>query len=63
MGVPGPTTAAAGDVLLDEVRVSMRRHALTPVAREVQVTASALEERASCLGSIIMALDAVDLPA
>lgn len=60
--VIGGDLAAAGDLLLDEVRASMRRHALTPVAREVQVTGSALETRASCVGSVLMALEAVELP-
>ncbi len=60
--VIGGDLASAGDVLLDEVRVSMRRHALTPVAREVKVTGSELEERASCVGSVLMALEAVELP-
>jgi len=60
--VIGGDLAEAGDLLLDEVRASMRRHALTPVAREVQVTGSALEVRASCVGSVLMALEAVELP-
>ncbi|MET0467913.1 MAG: ROK family transcriptional regulator [Aeromicrobium sp.] len=58
----GGDLAAAGDLLLDEVRASMRRHALTPVAREVRVTASELAERPSCVGSVLMALEAVELP-
>lgn len=60
--VLGGDLAAAGDLLLDEVRASMRRHALTPVAREVQVTGSALEVRASSAGSVLLALEAVELP-
>lgn len=60
--VVGGDLAAAGDLLLDEVRASMRRHALTPVARGVVVTRSSLQARASCAGSILMALDAVALP-
>lgn len=60
--VIGGDLAAAGDLLLDEVRASMRRHALTPVAREVRVTGSELLERPSCVGSVLMALEAVELP-
>lgn len=60
--VIGGDLAVAGDLLLDEVRAAMRRHALTPVAREVQVTGSALEVRASCAGSVLVALEAVELP-
>lgn len=60
--VIGGDLAAAGDLLLDEVRASMRRHALTNVARSVQVRQSALSARASCLGSVLMALQAVELP-
>ncbi|SKB04623.1 ROK family transcriptional regulator [Aeromicrobium choanae] len=60
--VIGGDLAAAGDLLLDEVRASMRRHALTPVAREVRVTGSELTGRPSCVGSVLMALEAVELP-
>ncbi|MTB87860.1 ROK family protein [Aeromicrobium sp. zg-629] len=60
--VIGGELAVAGDLLLDEVRASMRRHALTPVARQVRVTVSELDERPSCVGSVLLALDAVELP-
>lgn len=60
--VIGGELATAGDLLLDEVRASMRRHALTPVAREVRVTGSELDDRPSCVGSVLMALEAVALP-
>ncbi|GAA3532555.1 transcriptional regulator [Aeromicrobium flavum] len=60
--VIGGDLADAGDLLLDEVRASMRRHALTPVAREVRVTASELDDRPSCIGSVLVALEAVELP-
>jgi predicted NBD/HSP70 family sugar kinase len=60
--VIGGELADAGDLLLDEVRASMRRHALTPVAREVRVTGSQLSERPSCVGSVLVALEAVELP-
>jgi len=61
--VLGGDLAEAGDLLLDEVRASMRRHALTPVAREVHVTRSELEGRASCQGAVLRALEAVEVTA
>lgn len=60
--VIGGELAVAGDLLLNEVRASMRRRVLAPVGPDVQVLTSKLEERASCLGSVLLALEAVELP-
>ncbi|GAB2550618.1 ROK family transcriptional regulator [Leucobacter ruminantium] len=60
--VVGGEMSAAGDLLLDEVRASLRRHVLTPIGRDVRVLASTIEGRASCLGSVLLALEAVELP-
>lgn len=61
--VIGGEVVAAGDLLLNDVRASLRRHVVAPVDRGVQVLASTLEGRASCLGSVLLALEAVELPA
>jgi predicted NBD/HSP70 family sugar kinase len=61
--VVGGELAAAGDLLLDGVRDGMRRHALEPVEREIRVARAALGDQSSAVGSILLALDAVELPA
>ena len=60
--VVGGDLAAAGDLLLDGVRDGMRRHALEPVEREIRVERAALGDQSSAVGSILLALDAVELP-
>ena len=53
---------AAGDLLLDGVRTGIRRHALEPVAHTVEVVPAALGAKSSAIGSLLLALEAVDLP-
>jgi predicted NBD/HSP70 family sugar kinase len=60
--VVGGDLAAAGDLLLDGVRDGMRRHALEPVEREIRVERAALGDQSSAVGTILLALDAVELP-
>ncbi len=61
--VVGGDLATAGDLLIDGVRDGLRRHALEPVEREVLVAPAALGDQSSAVGTILLALDAVELPA
>lgn len=58
--VLGGDMARAGDLILESVRMGLRRHALDPVA-QTTVTASALGERASLLGSLLIAAESTEL--
>jgi len=60
--VIGGDMAAAGDLLLDGVRDGLRRHALVQVSSSVKVTPAALGHASSAIGSVLLALDAVELP-
>jgi predicted NBD/HSP70 family sugar kinase len=60
--VVGGDLAAAGEFLLDGVREGLRRYALEPVEREIRVTRAALGDQSSAVGTILLALDAVELP-
>ncbi|MGI9083795.1 MAG: hypothetical protein ACR2FE_00710 [Aeromicrobium sp.] len=60
--VGGGDLATAGDLLLDGVSDGMRRHALEPVEREIRVARAALGDQSSAVGTILLALDAVELP-
>ncbi len=61
--IVGGSLAAAGDFLLDGVSDGLRRYALEPVEREIGVTRAALGDQSSAVGAILLALDAVELPA
>lgn len=58
--VVGGDMARAGDLLLESVRIGLRRHALDPVAL-TPVVASELGERASLLGAIFLAAESTEL--
>ncbi|MGH3458190.1 ROK family transcriptional regulator [Aeromicrobium sp.] len=60
--VVGGDLATAGDLLLDGVGDGLRRYALEPVEREIRVTRAALGDQSSAVGTILLALDAVELP-
>ncbi|QYJ05049.1 ROK family transcriptional regulator [Nocardioides panacisoli] len=60
--VVGGDMARAGDLLLDSVRVGLRRHALDTAAT-TEVVAGQLDERASLVGAVLLAADTVDLAA
>lgn len=56
----GGDMARAGDLILESVRMGLRRHALDPVA-QTTVAASALGERASLLGALLLAAESTEL--
>lgn len=58
--VVGGEMARAGDLLLESVRIGLRRHALDAVAA-TPVLASSLGERASLVGALEVAADRADL--
>lgn len=58
--VVGGDMARAGDLLLDSARIGLRRHALDSVAG-TPVVASALGERASLVGAVLLAAERTDL--
>lgn len=59
--VVGGEMVRAGDMLLDAVRVGLRRHALPSVASHTSVVAAALGDRASVMGALLMAVDRTEL--
>ncbi|MEZ0579483.1 ROK family protein [Nocardioides sp. MH1] len=58
--VVGGEMARAGDLLLESVRIGLRRHALDPVAL-TPVEASRLGERASLIGAVLLAAESTEL--
>lgn len=52
----GGELAAAGDVLLDPIRVAIERHCVAPAARSVRVAAGTLGPRAEVLGAAALIL-------
>ena len=60
--VIGGDMIAAGDLLFDGVRNGIRRDALDPVAKTVRVERAALSDKSSAIGSLLFALEAVELP-
>ncbi|MGN6252155.1 MAG: ROK family transcriptional regulator [Marmoricola sp.] len=58
--VVGGDMARAGDLLLDSVRLGLRRHVLAGAA-STPVRASELGDRASLLGAALLAIDSTDL--
>jgi len=60
--VVGGEMARAGELLLDSVRIGLRRHALDAVAT-TPVLASELGERASLVGAVLLAADRTELVA
>lgn len=60
--VVGGEMARAGELLLDSVRIGLRRHALDAAAA-TPVEASELAERASLVGAVLLAADRTELVA
>ncbi|MGZ5373815.1 MAG: ROK family protein, partial [Aeromicrobium sp.] len=58
----GGDMITAGDLLFDGIRNGIRRHALEPVAKTVRVERAALGDKSSAIGSLLFALEAVELP-
>lgn len=58
--VVGGELARAEDLLLDSVRIGLRRHALDTAAA-TPVVASALDERASLVGAVVLAADRTEI--
>lgn len=58
--VVGGDMARAGDLLLEPARIGLRRHALDTVA-QTPVVASALGERASLVGAVLLAAERTEL--
>ncbi len=58
--VLGGDMAQAGDVMLDAIRVGLRRHALGSLGADVQLRTSVLGDRASVLGAVLLALTSVE---
>jgi len=61
--VLGGTLAAAGDVLLEPVRTAIAQHTVPGAAMRVEVTTSALGERAELLGALALAASPPPPPA
>ncbi len=61
--VIGGDLSDAGAPLIDGVRDGLRRHALAPVASQVRVERAALGARSSSIGSVLYALEGLDLGA
>jgi predicted NBD/HSP70 family sugar kinase len=59
--VVGGDMARAGDMLLDSVRVGLRRHVLPSVASNTSVVAAQLGDRASMIGALLLAMDRTEL--
>jgi len=54
--VVGGDLAAAGDLLLDPLRASLKRGALRSAAEDVEVVRGAFGDRAELLGAVALAL-------
>ena len=59
--VVGGDMARAGDLLLDPVRIGLRRHALASVSATTVVTPAQLGARASVIGALLLALGRTEL--
>lgn len=59
--IVGGDMSRAGDLLLDSVRVGLRRHALASVSAQTTVTGAGLGDRASVIGALMLAMDRTEL--
>ena len=59
--IVGGDMARAGVLLLDPIRTGMRRHALASVSSTTEVIGSALGDRASAIGALLLAVDRTEL--
>lgn len=60
--VVGGSLGQAGELLLGELRESLRRHTVLPAAEDVEIVAGMLGERAEVLGAVALILGEVDDP-
>jgi predicted NBD/HSP70 family sugar kinase len=58
--IVGGLLSRAGELLLQPIRESIRRHAVFAAAERVEVVAASFVERAELLGSLALALQASD---
>ena len=58
--VVGGPFAAAGDLLLDPIRETVRRHAIASATEQVTIVPSQLGPRAEVLGALAMAVAAAE---
>jgi predicted NBD/HSP70 family sugar kinase len=58
--VVGGDMAQAGDMLLDAIRVGLRRHALGSLGATLELRTTLLGDRASVLGAVLLALESVE---
>jgi predicted NBD/HSP70 family sugar kinase len=61
--VVGGSVGQAGELLLAEMRESVRRRAVLSAAEDVEIVAGVLGERAEVLGAVALILGDVDHPA
>lgn len=59
--VVGGEMARAGDLLLDAIRIGLRRHALASVSSTMFVTPAELGDQASVIGALLLAVDRTEL--
>jgi predicted NBD/HSP70 family sugar kinase len=59
--VVGGDMSRAGELLLDAVKLGLRRHALASVSAGTEVTIAALGDRSSVIGALILAMDSSEL--
>jgi glucokinase-like ROK family protein len=60
--IVGGDLAAAGDLLLDPLRASLRRYAIPSAAEDAEVSTGVLGERAEVRGAIALAIGEADRP-
>jgi predicted NBD/HSP70 family sugar kinase len=58
--VVGGVLARAGDLLLDPLRQTVRRHAIPSAADDVEIVAGQLGDRAELLGALALAVGQSD---
>jgi predicted NBD/HSP70 family sugar kinase len=59
--VIGGDMSRAGELLLNAVKLGLRRHALASVSAHTEVTIAALGDRSSVIGALILAMDSTEL--
>jgi predicted NBD/HSP70 family sugar kinase len=59
--VIGGDMSRAGELLLDSVKLGLRRHALASVSANTEVTIAALGDRSSVIGALMLAMDTTEL--
>ncbi len=59
--VIGGDMSRAGELLLDSVKLGLRRHALASVSANTEVTVAGLGDRSSVIGALMLAVDSTEL--